>query len=85
MTSAQTPRSRLLVTGARRAIGRGITWAFASIARDGGLMSDVRFTRGRDNDRGRHTLRYENEMNPLCFAAGDHLDGFQKRPAKFKT
>jgi hypothetical protein len=48
-------------------------------------MSDVRFTRGLDNDRGRHTLRYENEMNPLCFAAGDRLEGFQKRPAKFKT
>jgi len=33
-------------------------------------------------------LRYENEMNTLCFAAGDHLEGIraflQKRPAEFK-
>jgi enoyl-CoA hydratase len=33
-------------------------------------------------------LRYENEMNTLCFAAGDHLEGIhafqQKRPADFK-
>jgi len=33
-------------------------------------------------------LRYENEMNTLCFAAGDHLEGIhafqQKRPPDFK-
>jgi len=33
-------------------------------------------------------LRYENEMNTLCFAAGDHLEGIhafqEKRPANFK-
>jgi len=33
-------------------------------------------------------LRYENEMNTLCFAAGDHLEGIrafrEKRPAAFK-
>lgn len=33
-------------------------------------------------------LRYENEMNALCFSAGDHLEGIrafqQKRPADFK-
>ena len=33
-------------------------------------------------------LRYENEMNTLCFATGDHLEGIhafqQKRPAEFK-
>lgn len=33
-------------------------------------------------------LRYENEMNTLCFSAGDHLEGIhafqQKRPAEFK-
>ncbi|HXX83242.1 MAG TPA: enoyl-CoA hydratase/isomerase family protein [Casimicrobiaceae bacterium] len=33
-------------------------------------------------------LRYENEMNALCFAAGDHLEGIrafqQNRPAQFK-
>lgn len=33
-------------------------------------------------------LRYENEMNTLCFAAGDHMEGIrafqQKRPAEFK-
>lgn len=33
-------------------------------------------------------LRYENEMNTLCFAAGDHLEGIrafrEKRPAEFK-
>jgi enoyl-CoA hydratase/carnithine racemase len=32
-------------------------------------------------------IRYENEMNTLCFAAGDHLEGIQafqqKRSAKF--
>ena len=71
MTSAQAPRSRGHVTGARRGIGRRIAW--------------VRLTRGRDDDRSRGTLRYENEMNTLCLATGDHLDGFQKRPAKFKT
>jgi enoyl-CoA hydratase/carnithine racemase len=34
-------------------------------------------------------LRYENEMNTLCFAAGDHREGIrafqEKRPAEFKT
>jgi len=31
-------------------------------------------------------LRYENEMNTLCFAAGDHMEGIQKkRPAEFRT
>lgn len=33
-------------------------------------------------------LAYENEMNVLCFAAGDHLEGIrafaEKRPAEFK-
>lgn len=33
-------------------------------------------------------LRYENEMNTLCFAAGDHLEGIhafqEKRAAEFK-
>ncbi|WP_315833687.1 enoyl-CoA hydratase/isomerase family protein [Bradyrhizobium prioriisuperbiae] len=33
-------------------------------------------------------LRYENEMNTLCFAAGDHMEGIrafqQKRDAEFK-
>jgi enoyl-CoA hydratase/carnithine racemase len=33
-------------------------------------------------------LRYENEMNTLCFSAGDHLEGIEafreKRPAGFK-
>lgn len=33
-------------------------------------------------------LRYENEMNTLCFAAGDHLEGIrafqQNRPAQFQ-
>jgi enoyl-CoA hydratase len=33
-------------------------------------------------------LRYENEMNTLCFSAGDHLEGIrafeEKRPAEFK-
>jgi enoyl-CoA hydratase/carnithine racemase len=33
-------------------------------------------------------LRYENEMNTLCFAAGDHLEGIRAfregRPAEFK-
>lgn len=33
-------------------------------------------------------LRYENEMNTLCFATGDHLEGIrafqQKRPATFR-
>jgi enoyl-CoA hydratase len=33
-------------------------------------------------------LRYENEMNTLCFAAGDHLEGInafrEGRAAKFK-
>jgi enoyl-CoA hydratase/carnithine racemase len=33
-------------------------------------------------------LRYENEMNVLCFAAGDHMEGIrafqEKRPAAFK-
>jgi enoyl-CoA hydratase len=33
-------------------------------------------------------LRYENEMNTLCFAAGDHMEGIraflQKRTAEFK-
>ena len=33
-------------------------------------------------------LRYENEMNTLCFAAGDHMEGIrafqQKREAEFK-
>ncbi len=33
-------------------------------------------------------LAYENEMNTLCFAAGDHLEGIrafqEKRPAEFK-
>jgi enoyl-CoA hydratase len=33
-------------------------------------------------------LRYENEMNTLCFAAGDHREGIaafqEKRPADFK-
>lgn len=33
-------------------------------------------------------LRYENEMNTLCFSAGDHLEGIhafqQKRPPEFK-
>jgi enoyl-CoA hydratase len=33
-------------------------------------------------------LRYENEMNTLCFSAGDHLEGIrafqEKRPAAFK-
>lgn len=71
MTSAQASRYRGHVTGARRGIGRRIAW--------------LRFTRGRDNDRGRHTLRDENEMNTLCLATGDHLDAFQKRPAKSKT
>ncbi len=34
-------------------------------------------------------LSYENEMNTLCFAAGDHLEGIrafrEKRPAEFKA
>jgi enoyl-CoA hydratase len=34
-------------------------------------------------------LRYETEMNTLCFAAGDHREGIrafqEKRPAEFKT
>jgi enoyl-CoA hydratase/carnithine racemase len=33
-------------------------------------------------------LRYENEMNTLCFAAGDHLEGIKAfregRDAEFK-
>lgn len=33
-------------------------------------------------------LRYENEMNTLCFAAGDHMEGIrafqERRPADFK-
>ena len=33
-------------------------------------------------------LKYENEMNTLCFAAGDHMEGIrafqQKRDAEFK-
>ena len=33
-------------------------------------------------------LRYENEMNTLCFSAGDHLEGIEafrdKRPAEFR-
>jgi enoyl-CoA hydratase len=33
-------------------------------------------------------LRYENEMNTLCFSAGDHMEGIrafqQKRAAEFK-
>jgi enoyl-CoA hydratase len=33
-------------------------------------------------------LRYENEMNALCFAAGDHLEGIkafrERRPAQFE-
>ncbi len=33
-------------------------------------------------------LKYENEMNTLCFAAGDHLEGIrafqQKRPPEFR-
>jgi enoyl-CoA hydratase/carnithine racemase len=33
-------------------------------------------------------LKYENEMNALCFAAGDHMEGIrafqQKREAEFK-
>ena len=33
-------------------------------------------------------LKYENEMNTLCFAAGDHMEGIrafqQKREAEFK-
>jgi enoyl-CoA hydratase/carnithine racemase len=33
-------------------------------------------------------LRYENEMNTLCFAAGDHLEGItafrEGRAAEFK-
>jgi enoyl-CoA hydratase/carnithine racemase len=32
-------------------------------------------------------LAYENEMNVLCFSAGDHLEGIrafnEKRPAEF--
>ena len=34
-------------------------------------------------------LAYENEMNTLCFAAGDHLEGIrafqEKRPAAFNS
>jgi enoyl-CoA hydratase/carnithine racemase len=33
-------------------------------------------------------LRYENEMNTLCFAAGDHMEGIrafqEKRDAEFR-
>ncbi len=33
-------------------------------------------------------LRYENEMNTLCFSAGDHMEGIrafnERRPAEFK-
>ena len=33
-------------------------------------------------------LAYENEMNTLCFAAGDHREGIkafeEKRPASFR-
>jgi enoyl-CoA hydratase/carnithine racemase len=33
-------------------------------------------------------LRYENEMNTLCFAAGDHMEGIrafqERRPAAFE-
>jgi enoyl-CoA hydratase len=33
-------------------------------------------------------LKYENKMNTLCFAAGDHMKGIrafqQKRDAEFK-
>ena len=33
-------------------------------------------------------LKYENEMNTVCFAAGDHMEGIrafqQKRDAEFK-
>ncbi len=34
-------------------------------------------------------IRYENEMNTLCFSAGDHMEGIrafrEKRDAEFKT
>ena len=49
------------------------------------VKASVRMALSSSLDAG---LRYENEMNTLCFAAGDHLEGIQafadKRPAEFK-
>jgi enoyl-CoA hydratase/carnithine racemase len=49
------------------------------------VKASVRMALSASVDAG---LRYENEMNTLCFSAGDHLEGIeafrQKRPAGFK-
>jgi enoyl-CoA hydratase len=49
------------------------------------VKASVRMALSAPLDAG---LRYENEMNTLCFSAGDHLEGItafrEHRPAEFK-
>jgi enoyl-CoA hydratase/carnithine racemase len=82
--AAETPRMKAEVEARARAICRQL--AGLSLVAVQSVKACVRAALSSPLDAG---LRYENEMNTLCFAAGDHREGIrafqEKRPAEFKT